>query len=170
MRYYPIIATRNTNRGAMTAGIRTTGHGGHTHTTQLHDGRWIALDMRQNSITTPSRRQNWATTDGATIVTRGEAIQAWEDIINPKTANNTGLLAYVETMKAETISLSIEMGTSDRYGHIHRTGCRDLVDGMPIGQASTQQAAEDLANDATCWDAEPGEYAFSPCAARNLTK
>lgn len=86
MRYYPIIATRNTSRGAMTAGIRTTGNGGYTHTVRIHDGRWIALDMRQESITTPSRRKTWAATDGATIVTRGEAIQAWEGIINPKTS------------------------------------------------------------------------------------
>lgn len=104
MRYYPIIATRQTSRGAMTAGIRTTGSGGHTHTTRLHDGRWIALDMRQESITTPIRRQNWATTDGTTIVTRDEAIQAWKNIINPKTANNTGLLAYVDAMKSESIA------------------------------------------------------------------
>lgn len=81
MRYYPIITTRQTSRGAMTAAIRTTGDAGYTHTTRLQDGRWIALDMRQESITTPSRRQTWATADGNNIVSRDVAIQAWEDTI-----------------------------------------------------------------------------------------
>jgi hypothetical protein len=65
---------------------------------------------------------------------------------------------------AKTQQLAVEQGgTAAQYGKIHKAGCRDLRDGMPIGEASTLAQAADLAEDALCWDYEPEDWSYAPC-------
>ena len=64
------------------------------------------------------------------------------------------------------MELSIEMDQSARGGNgyavVHRTGCRDLRDGMPIGSATSADEVNALVEDATGWEA--GDHAgLSPC-------
>lgn len=59
--------------------------------------------------------------------------------------------------------VSLELYNGKGYGHIHRTGCRDLRDPEGLGEVSTKSEAEALAEDLTGWGHEPGEYRFAPC-------
>lgn len=70
------------------------------------------------------------------------------------------------------MNLSIEYGNGNRmsdYGTIHKTGCRDLHDPEPIGDAISKDEAARLADKATNWASEEGEdpvdygYRFAPC-------
>lgn len=63
------------------------------------------------------------------------------------------------------MKLAIEMGGDGRkYGVIHKAGCRDLRDGMPLGEATTRDEAAALAEDACNWGYEADEWTFAPCA------
>lgn len=53
--------------------------------------------------------------------------------------------------------------SSAKYGVIHKAGCRDLRDGMPLGNAESKTHAADIAEDAMCWGYEPEEWTFAPC-------
>ena len=62
------------------------------------------------------------------------------------------------------MQLAIEMGGDGRkYSVIHREGCGDLRDGMPLGEAASKSEAADLADDATGWGYEPEEWRYAPC-------
>ncbi|AXH49795.1 hypothetical protein KNU02_gp70 [Gordonia phage Pleakley] len=70
------------------------------------------------------------------------------------------------------MQLSIEFGNGSRqsdYGKIHKTGCRDLHDPEPIGDALSKDEAVRLADGVTCWAESEGEdpaaygYQFAPC-------
>ena len=50
-----------------------------------------------------------------------------------------------------------------KYGVIHKEGCRDLRDGMPLGEASTRDEAAAIAEEWMCWDYEPEDWQFAPC-------
>lgn len=64
----------------------------------------------------------------------------------------------------KTQDLAVEQAnTRTGYGHIHKAGCRDLRDGLPIGAASTIAEAIDRAEDALCWDLDPEEWEFAAC-------
>lgn len=64
----------------------------------------------------------------------------------------------------KTQPLAVEQAnTRTGYGHIHKAGCSDLRDGLPIGQAASIAQAIDLAEDALCWDLDPEEWAFAAC-------
>lgn len=61
-------------------------------------------------------------------------------------------------------SIAIDMDWhATRYGTIHKAGCRDLKDGMPLGTVDTIREAELAADDGTGWGYEPGEWTFAPC-------
>ncbi|WP_100514229.1 hypothetical protein [Mycobacteroides abscessus] len=55
------------------------------------------------------------------------------------------------------------------YGSIHRSGCLDVSDPAPIGDANTRLAAVILADETTSWAANEGEdpadygYKIAPC-------
>jgi hypothetical protein len=78
------------------------------------------------------------------------------------------------------MKLSIEMHDlhTDRYGVIHKDGCRDLTDGMPIGEACTLMAASMLADEQTGWDLmydllpedRGNAYRVAPCARKELAR
>jgi hypothetical protein len=57
----------------------------------------------------------------------------------------------------------IEMAEGKSYGHIHKSGCRDLRDPEFLGDARTFAEAEEMAEDLTGWGYDPGEYRFAPC-------
>lgn len=64
------------------------------------------------------------------------------------------------------MKLSVEMSQTvptSKYGVIHRTGCRDLRDDMPLGEASTKSEAAELAEDWLNWDYEPSEWEYAAC-------
>ncbi|SLC73260.1 Uncharacterised protein [Mycobacteroides abscessus subsp. massiliense] len=71
------------------------------------------------------------------------------------------------------MQLVIEFGNGSRagYGSIHRSGCTDVVDPAPIGDADSRSAAVALADETTCWASNEGEcpadygYKIAPCAA-----
>jgi hypothetical protein len=58
----------------------------------------------------------------------------------------------------------IEMADVKGYGHIHKSGCRDLRDPEFLGDAATFAEAEEMAEDLTGWGYDSGEYKFAPCA------
>lgn len=61
------------------------------------------------------------------------------------------------------MDLMIEMDDGEKgYAKIHRSGCQDLSDGMPIGSAISAGEVNALVEDATGW--EDGDHAgLSPC-------
>lgn len=77
------------------------------------------------------------------------------------------LVAQVEQpapVAAKSMALAIEMAeTRTGYAKIHKAGCRDLRDGMPLGEATTLKAAAALAEDATYWGYEEDEWVYAPC-------
>lgn len=46
------------------------------------------------------------------------------------------------------------------YGAVHCDGCRDLIDGLDVGDAATMADADTLVADETGWDAP---YHYAPC-------
>lgn len=52
---------------------------------------------------------------------------------------------------------------SAKYGVIHKEGCRDLRDGMPLGQANSFEEAAEIAEDSMCWDYDPEDWVYAPC-------
>jgi hypothetical protein len=70
--------------------------------------------------------------------------------------------------KQQTVKLAIELGrdveVNGAYGRVHRAGCRDLHDGMSIGEASTKTQIGQLVELATDWDVDTDEiYDTAPC-------
>ena len=64
------------------------------------------------------------------------------------------------------MELMIEMDQDARgrtgYAKIHKSGCRDLSDGMPIGSATHVSEINALVEDATGW--EDGDHGgLAPC-------
>lgn len=52
---------------------------------------------------------------------------------------------------------------SAKYGVIHKAGCRDLKDGMPLGHATSKAEAAEIAEDWMNWGYEPDEWTYAPC-------
>lgn len=67
-----------------------------------------------------------------------------------------------------TVALVAEMHgqtVRDGYGHVHKAGCRNVRDGLPIGTVSTFGEARDAYLDATGWDLDDDEDPhYAPCA------
>jgi hypothetical protein len=65
------------------------------------------------------------------------------------------------------VDISIEMvehsrdPNGKRYGVIHKAGCRDMRDEMPIGSAETLAEVQAVADDMVCWDNHT--YRTAPC-------
>lgn len=60
-------------------------------------------------------------------------------------------------------ALSIEFDQAGRgYGHLHKTGCRDLRDPERLGEHTTRRSALDAALDMTGWE-DDDCFAFAPC-------
>lgn len=62
--------------------------------------------------------------------------------------------------------ISIEMADTKgaKYGVVHKAGCRDMRDEMPLGEASTMAELQAVTDDAVCWaDDDSYEYATAPC-------
>lgn len=72
------------------------------------------------------------------------------------------------------VNLVIEMDDINTrgYGVLHKAGCRDVSDPMPVGTATTVAEAQHAADDATGWDYLPeGDlYRIAPCALKGLTR
>lgn len=65
------------------------------------------------------------------------------------------------------MSFSIEMSNhvpNAKYGVIHKAGCRDLRDEMPIGEATDMDALQAAAEDWCNWaDGDTYTYQTAPC-------
>ena len=59
------------------------------------------------------------------------------------------------------MNISIEYDDDAGYGHIHRTGCRHLVDSEEIGEFFDFEEAEVGAAELTGWDNDL--WYFAPC-------
>lgn len=66
------------------------------------------------------------------------------------------------------MSFSIEMSNhvpTAKYGVIHKAGCRDLRDEMPLGEATDMASLQALTEEWVCWADGDDEYRYetAPC-------